>query len=84
MLSPSRSEICGRGFPQKWNYFKEIIFYLTIAEHILPRVLQALCSPDTPPGQHLETQQALVKQLAEILEFTLKFDELKVRYGISR
>lgn len=30
------------------------------------------------PTQHLETQQALVKQLAEILEFVLKFDEFKV------
>jgi hypothetical protein len=30
------------------------------------------------PTQHLETQQALVKQFAEILEFVLKFDEYKV------
>lgn len=30
------------------------------------------------PTQHLENQQALVKQFAEILEFTLKFDEYKV------
>lgn len=47
-------------------------------ETILPRVLLELCSPNIQPGQHLETQQALVKQLAEILEFTLKFDELKM------
>ncbi|KAF2367128.1 Protein of unknown function DUF1394 [Trinorchestia longiramus] len=47
-------------------------------EEILPRVLLQLCSPSMPPSQHLETQQALVKQLAEILEFTLKFDELKM------
>ena len=31
------------------------------------------------PTQHLETQQALVKQLAEILEFVLKFDEHKMK-----
>jgi hypothetical protein len=30
------------------------------------------------PTQHLEMQQALVKQFAEILEFVLKFDEYKV------
>lgn len=30
------------------------------------------------PTQHLEKQQALVKQFAEILEFVLKFDEHKV------
>uniref|UniRef100_A0A2P2HY84 Protein FAM49B-like n=1 Tax=Hirondellea gigas TaxID=1518452 RepID=A0A2P2HY84_9CRUS len=47
-------------------------------EVILARVLLELCSPNIQPGDHLETQQALVKQLAEILEFTLKFDELKM------
>lgn len=46
---------------------------------IVPRILAELCGPDRSPTQHLETQQALVKQFAEILEFTLKFDELKVR-----
>lgn len=30
------------------------------------------------PTQHLEKQQALVKQFAEILDFVLKFDEHKV------
>lgn len=30
------------------------------------------------PTQHLEKQQALVKQFAEILDFVLKFDEQKV------
>lgn len=29
--------------------------------------------------QHLEREQALAKQFAEILHFTLSFDELKVR-----
>ena len=32
------------------------------------------------PTQHLEKQQALVKQFAEILEFVLKFDEHKVLF----
>ena len=44
----------------------------------LPTLLLELCRPIMPPCEHLETQQALVKQFAEILEFTLKFDELKV------
>lgn len=47
-------------------------------ESILPRILEELCAPHVSPSQHLETQQAIVKQLAEILEFTLKFDELKM------
>jgi len=33
---------------------------------------------DMPPRQHLEMQQALFKQFAEIIDFTLKFDDLKV------
>ncbi|KAL7637829.1 UNVERIFIED_CONTAM: hypothetical protein RMT77_011441 [Armadillidium vulgare] len=44
----------------------------------LPTLLMELCRPEMSPCQHLETQQALVKQFAEILEFTLKFDELKM------
>lgn len=32
------------------------------------------------PTQHLEKQQALVKQFSEILEFVLKFDEHKVKH----
>lgn len=49
-------------------------------ERVMPQLLGALCGGGLSPAQHLETQQALVKQLAEILEFVLKFDELKVRH----
>ena len=45
---------------------------------MIPEILSQLCSSDLTPTQHLETQQALVKQFAEILEFVLKFDEYKV------
>ena len=34
------------------------------------------------PHEHLETQQALFKQFAEILDFVLKFDDLKVNMYI--
>lgn len=44
----------------------------------MPKILGELCSGEMTPTQHLETQQALVKQFAEILEFVLKFDEHKV------
>ena len=47
---------------------------------MVPKILFQLCSGDMTPAQHLETQQALVKQLAEILEFVLKFDEHKVHW----
>lgn len=48
-------------------------------ERVVPRLLGQLCSGNLSPTQHLETQQALVKQLAEILEFVLKFDEYKMK-----
>lgn len=47
-------------------------------ERIVPKLLSQLVGGRLNPTQHLETQQALVKQLAEILEFVLKFDEYKV------
>ncbi|KAK7492944.1 hypothetical protein BaRGS_00015891 [Batillaria attramentaria] len=47
-------------------------------EQVIPELLQVLCSNDMKPEEHLETQQALFKQFAEILDFVLKFDELKM------
>lgn len=48
-------------------------------EKIVPKLLGQLVGGKLNPTQHLETQQALVKQLAEILEFVLKFDEYKMK-----
>lgn len=53
---------------------------LSLTEAALHSLLGALTSEtydDTT--QHLEREQALAKQFAEILHFTLRFDELKVR-----
>lgn len=47
-------------------------------ETVVPKILSQLCCGDTTPTEHLEKQQALVKQFAEILEFVLKFDEHKM------
>ncbi|XP_072015944.1 CYFIP-related Rac1 interactor B-like [Amphiura filiformis] len=49
-----------------------------LALDTVPQLLHALCSGPMTPQQHLETQQALAKQFAEILHFTLKFDDLKM------
>ncbi|KFV75089.1 Protein FAM49B [Dryobates pubescens] len=46
-------------------------------ENALRSLLEALTSPPYAPTQHLEREQALAKQFAEILHFTLSFDELK-------
>jgi protein FAM49B len=49
-----------------------------MAESIIPCLLEALTSGPMTPRQHLETQQSLVKQFAHILDFVLKFDDLKM------
>lgn len=54
------------------------------AENALRSLLEALTSPPYAPMQHLEREQALAKQFAEILHFTLSFDELKVRGPADR
>lgn len=47
-------------------------------EHVVLELLRVLCSADMTPREHLENQQALFKQFAEILDFVLKFDDLKM------
>jgi len=44
----------------------------------VPNLLSVLCSNDMTARQHLESQQALFHQFAKIIDFTLKFDDLKV------
>lgn len=48
-------------------------------EAVVPQLLWQLCSGPLSPTEHLEQQQALAKQFAEIIHFTLKFDDLKMR-----
>ncbi|KAG9348140.1 hypothetical protein JZ751_004170, partial [Albula glossodonta] len=48
-------------------------------EAALHSLLRALTSTRYSPTEHLEREQALAKQFAEILHFTLRFDELKAR-----
>lgn len=49
-----------------------------LTEDALKSLLESLTCPPLTPTQHLEREQALAKQFAEILHFTLRFDELKV------
>lgn len=53
-------------------------FSQKLASDVVPRILSELCSKSMTPTKHLETQQALVKQFAELLDFVLAFDELKM------
>jgi hypothetical protein len=45
-------------------------------ENCFPHLLQALCKSD--PKQTLENQQALAKQLADVFDFVLRFDDAKM------
>lgn len=44
----------------------------------VPRLLHALCSDELTVWEHLESQQALFKQFAEILDFIMQFDNIKM------
>lgn len=55
----------------------DYIFLLYSLENIVPQLLYSLCGGDGGESQ-LAKKQALAKQFAEILNFTLKFDDLKV------
>ncbi|CAG2119591.1 unnamed protein product, partial [Medioppia subpectinata] len=60
------------------NKLKHFYQFSLKLEDCVPKLLAALCSGSMSPRQHLETQQALVKQFAEILDFVLKFDDMKM------
>ncbi|XP_037837949.1 CYFIP-related Rac1 interactor B [Kryptolebias marmoratus] len=47
-------------------------------ESSLQCLLDVLTSSSSTPTQHLESKQALARQFAHILHFTLRFDELKM------
>ena len=52
---------------------------IVLIERCEKELLAALTCEPMSPLQHLESKQALAKQFAEILHFTLKFDDLKVK-----
>uniref|UniRef100_A0A9J8BJ81 Family with sequence similarity 49 member Ba n=1 Tax=Cyprinus carpio carpio TaxID=630221 RepID=A0A9J8BJ81_CYPCA len=51
---------------------------VSCVEDSLQGLLEFLTSSRCSPTQHLEQEQALARQFAEILHFTLRFDELKM------
>lgn len=53
--------------------------YALELETALCQLLSVLCSPEMDALRHLEQQQAITKQFAEVLHFTLSFDEMKMR-----
>lgn len=65
-----------QGVVRRLNVF--LVKQCFITEEVVPKLLMALCCGPLTPYEHLKTQQSLVKQFAEILDFVLKFDDLKM------
>nr|CAB3244497.1 protein FAM49B-like [Phallusia mammillata] len=60
---------------------KQLKEFYEFSKHLqkcVQELLRALTCQPLSPLQHLETKQALAKQFAEIMHFTLKFDDLKM------
>lgn len=55
---------------------KEYYDFSLELEESFPRLLQTLCKND--PQQNVSTQQALTKQVAQVFDFVLRFDDLKM------
>ncbi|KAK1786823.1 hypothetical protein P4O66_017003 [Electrophorus voltai] len=66
------------------NKLKKFYEFSVKLEGTLHGLLGFLTSAHCSPTQHLEQEQALARQFAEILHFTLRFDELKVRVDRHR
>ncbi|CAG0915091.1 unnamed protein product [Notodromas monacha] len=61
-----------------YMFSMEVREYRISVKKLVPKILEHLSSGPSSTMENLETQQAIVKQFAEILHFTLKFDELKM------
>ncbi|KAF4801098.1 hypothetical protein TURU_037429 [Turdus rufiventris] len=59
--------------------YTNFVILTNTKEKALQSLLESLTCPPYTPTQHLEREQALAKEFAEILHFTLRFDELKMR-----
>ncbi|EDO45302.1 predicted protein, partial [Nematostella vectensis] len=76
-MNEDLQEIAWREVVPLVGKLKTFYEYATELESVLPQLLHALCAGPDTPIEHLEKHQALAKQFAEILHFTLKFDDLK-------
>lgn len=77
-LNEELQEVAWRAVVPLVGKLKTFYEFALELEAVLPQLLYALCSGPESPIEHLERQQALAKQFAEILHFTLKFDDLKM------
>jgi len=70
-------ENCWRALVPSVEILKTFFDFSEDLTQVLPKLLNALFSGDQ--NQNLSTQQALAKQLADILDFVLRFDDAKMQ-----
>jgi len=58
------------------DQLQEFFDYATELEDVFPKLLAALC--DAQPKHTIQNKQALAKQLADVLDFVLRFDDAKM------
>jgi len=73
--SPSTDEDCWNAILPSTDILLRFYEFSIAMENAFPKLLNVLC--DGPPHS-LESQQSLAKQMGDIFEFVLTFDELKM------
>ena len=74
--TPENEEAAWKAVLPAVDRLQEFFDFATTLEEIFPMLLVALCAED--PRHSLKNKQALAKQLADILDFVLRFDDLKM------
>jgi len=75
--SPDAEENCWRALLPSVDVLKTFFDFSEDLTQVIPKLLNTLFSGDQ--NQNLSTQQALAKQLADILDFVLRFDDAKMQ-----
>jgi len=75
--SPEAEEQCWRALLPSVDILKTFFDFSEDLTQVIPKLLNTLFSGDQ--NQNLATQQALAKQLADILDFVLRFDDFKMQ-----
>jgi len=74
--SPEAVEAAWEALLPHIDKLKEYYDYSLELEECFPRLLQTLCKND--PQQNVGTLQALTKQVGQVFDFVLRFDDLKM------
>jgi len=75
--SPDAEENCWKALLPSVDILKTFFDFSEDLTQVIPKLLNCLFSGDQ--NQNLATQQALAKQLADILDFVLRFDDAKMK-----